>query len=348
MCCNGRREENIISFKFYFGKANIKKLTASLLSISIIAVLLTTIYLSLKTITVTIDGKSTQYRTFKATVDKFLEEENIALGPKDKIEPALDSSLSRNSNINIKRAFNVKVKVDGKDLDILTSEEDVASVLKTENITLRDKDKISPSIDSKLSKNMTIEITRVDVKTIAESKPIDFNTVVKSDNNLANTVRKTVQEGQQGEKKINIEVTYENGKEIARKILEEIVVKKPKDKIIVAGTLPVLPISRGGDAIPYTKVFTARATAYSPVGGAKSAHTASGRKAVRNPNGYSTIAVDPSIIPYGTKLYVQGYGFAIAADCGSAIKGNKIDVFFDTKAEALKWAVKYVKVYVLK
>lgn len=147
---------------------------------------------------------------------------------------------------------------------------------------------------------------------------------------------------------MNIEVTYENGKEVSRKILEEIIVKKPQDKIIVAGALPALTISRGGNAIPYTNVFTAKATAYSPTGGAISAYTASGRKAVRNPNGYSTIAVDPNIIPYGTKLYVENYGFAIAADCGSAIKGNKIDVFFNTKSEALKWAVKYVKVYVLK
>lgn len=325
-----------------------KKLTASLLSISIIAVLMTVIYLNLKTVTIVIDGKQAQYKTFKATVDKVLEEEDIVLGPKDIIEPSLNSKVSRNSTINIKRAFNVNLKVDGKDLNILTSHGDVASVLKAEGVTLRDEDKITPSLDSKLSKDMKIEIVRVDVKTISESKAIDFKTVVKSDSNLANTVRKTVQEGQQGEKEINTEITYENGKEVARKLLEEVVVKKPKDKIIVAGTLPVLPISRGGSAIPYKKVFTARATAYSPIGGATSARTASGRKAVRNPNGYSTIAVDPSVIPYGTKLFVQNYGFAVAADCGSAIKGNTIDVFFHTRAEALKWAVKYVKVYVLK
>lgn len=270
------------------------------------------------------------------------------LGPKDKIEPALGSKVVKNSSIKIKRAFNVQVAVDGNEHEVLTADDDVASVLKSEEVTLGELDKISPSIDAKLVPNMNIEIIRVDTKILSESKPIDFKTVVKSDNNLAKTVRKTVQEGEKGEKQINTHVTYEDGKEVARKVVEETIVKKPKDKIIVAGTLPVLPINRGGNAIPYTKVFKAKATAYSPLGGATSAHTASGRKAVRNPDGYSTIAVDPGAIPYGTKLYVQGYGFAIAADCGSAIKGNKIDVYFNTRAEALRWAVKHVNVYILK
>jgi uncharacterized protein YabE (DUF348 family) len=309
---------------------------------------LAVIYSNFKTVTIVIDGKSTQYKTFKNTVNKVLQEENIVLGPKDKVKPSLNSKISKNSTINIKRAFNVNLLADGKNLNILTAEENVASMLKAEGIALREKDKITPPIDTKIEKNMKIEIIRVDVKTLSESKNIDFNTVIKTDNNLVNTVRKTIQEGKPGEKKVNIEVTYENGKEVSRKILEEIIVKKPQDKIIVAGALPALTISRGGNAIPYTNVFTAKATAYSPTGGAISAYTASGRKAVRNPNGYSTIAVDPNIIPYGTKLYVENYGFAIAADCGSAIKGNKIDVFFNTKSEALKWAVKYVKVYVLK
>ncbi|MCM8710218.1 ubiquitin-like domain-containing protein [Clostridium sp. SYSU_GA19001] len=306
------------------------------------------IYINLKTITITIDGNSTQIKTFKTTVQAALKEQNIQVGPKDKIEPNLNSKISNNSTINIIRAVNVLLSVDDKELNVLTSDENVASVLKAEGIVLREQDKISPSIDTKLSEGLKIKVTRVDTKTFTESQSISFKTIIKNDNNLANTVRKTTQEGQNGEKQIITDVTYENGKEVSRKVVSENIVKNPVDKIVVVGTLPVLPINRGGDPIPYTKVFKARATAYSPTGGATSAYTASGRKAVRNPDGYSTIAVDPSVIPYGTKLFVQGYGFAIAADTGSAIKGNTIDVFFDTKAEALRWAVKYVNVYVLK
>jgi len=60
------------------------------------------------------------------------------------------------------------------------------------------------------------------------------------------------------------------------------------------------------------------------------------------------IAVDPTVIPLGTKLYVEGYGFATAEDTGSMIKGNTIDVYFDSEAECYAWGIKYPKVYILK
>jgi len=66
----------------------------------------------------------------------------------------------------------------------------------------------------------------------------------------------------------------------------------------------------------------------------------------KNPN-KKVIAVDPTVIPLGSNVYVEGYGYAVAGDIGSAIKGNTIDVFFPTKKEALKWGRKSVKVQVL-
>ena len=75
--------------------------------------------------------------------------------------------------------------------------------------------------------------------------------------------------------------------------------------------------------------------------------TASGLKPVRNPNGVSTIAVDPNVIPLGTKVYVSGYGVAIAADTGGAIKGNIIDVFLNTHEECMSWGRREVTVQIL-
>lgn len=60
------------------------------------------------------------------------------------------------------------------------------------------------------------------------------------------------------------------------------------------------------------------------------------------------VAVDPNVIPMGTKLYVDGYGEAIAADQGGAIKGNRIDLFFDSKSEANNWGMRTVKVTIIK
>ena len=85
-------------------------------------------------------------------------------------------------------------------------------------------------------------------------------------------------------------------------------------------------------------------TAYTSGGQGK---TASGRTVERNPNGLSTVSVDPSVFPFGTIFYVEGYGYAIAADTGSAIKGNKIDLYFDSSSECYNWGRKAVKVTVL-
>ena len=101
------------------------------------------------------------------------------------------------------------------------------------------------------------------------------------------------------------------------------------------------------DAIPNdvsnsTNYFIIESTAYS-MGG----FTSSGSRTNRDPNGYSTIAVDPRVIPMGSKVYVEGYGYAIASDTGSAIKGNIIDVFFNTEAEALNWGRRNVKIRII-
>lgn len=84
------------------------------------------------------------------------------------------------------------------------------------------------------------------------------------------------------------------------------------------------------------------ATAYSGGG-----TTASGLQCVRKPDGISTVAVDPNVIPLGTFMYIDGYGYAIAADTGGAIKGNKIDIYYDYEQECNNWGVQNVKVTIL-
>ena len=102
-------------------------------------------------------------------------------------------------------------------------------------------------------------------------------------------------------------------------------------------------ITVGSNKISYSSVITVQATAYSIDG-----ITASGNPTKRDPGGYSTIAVDPTVIPLGTKVYVEGYGLAIADDTGSAIRGNIIDVFLLTVQEAMNWGRKKgVRVYII-
>ncbi|MFR4492602.1 MAG: 3D domain-containing protein, partial [Clostridium perfringens] len=130
-------------------------------------------------------------------------------------------------------------------------------------------------------------------------------------------------------------------------VIQELVVKEPVNKEVVKGTKETQTLSRGGESINFKKKLSVKSTAYNHPLGSAEAYTASGMHVLRDPNGYSTIAVDPSVIPLGTKLYVEGYGYAIAADTGGAIKGNRVDLFFNTEAEASNWGVRNLDVYIL-
>ena len=121
------------------------------------------------------------------------------------------------------------------------------------------------------------------------------------------------------------------------------------------GTLNTYTPSRGSKVI-YTNALRLRATAYtadyastgkSP-GDSGFGVTASGTVAKRNGSSYSSVAVDPRVIPLGTKLYIEGYGYAIAEDTGGAIKGNSIDLFYNSSSEVDNWGVRWVNVYVVK
>ncbi|HEL8591961.1 TPA: resuscitation-promoting factor [Listeria monocytogenes] len=93
-----------------------------------------------------------------------------------------------------------------------------------------------------------------------------------------------------------------------------------------------------------SKELTVTATAYSKAEPGMGHMTATGIDLNDNSR---VIAVDPSVIPLGSKVYVEGYGQAIAADTGGAIKGNKIDVHLNSVQEANNWGVKQVKVQIL-
>lgn len=314
-----------------------------------------------KNITVVIDGKSTNLVTYQKTFGSALKKSGISIDVKDKINKDLNSEIQNNGVITITRAVNVKVFVDNKEFNVKSAEKDVALMLNAQKIVISPTDKISPSKETKLSSGLGITVTRVNSKTIKQSKPIDFKTVIKKNNSILLSKRTVSQNGVKGVKNITLNVTYEDGKEVTRQVVKETLVKQPKDKIIVQGTMPVVSFSRGSttsredkraNVTPISsdtsgKTFSVKTTAYSASGGINNTYTASGRKAVRNPNGYSTVAVDPRVIPLGTKLYIEGYGNAIAADTGSAIKGNFIDLYFNTNGEACSWGVRYLTVHIL-
>jgi 3D (Asp-Asp-Asp) domain-containing protein len=124
---------------------------------------------------------------------------------------------------------------------------------------------------------------------------------------------------------------------------------KPKQILKISGTATKAAAKttvKKAAATAY-KTITVKAYAYTVNCKGCSGITAIGLNLKKNPS-IKAIAVDPKVIPLGSKVYVEGYGYAIAADKGKSIKGNKIDVFMPTKEKAIQWGVKTVKVKIYK
>ncbi len=173
------------------------------------------------------------------------------------------------------------------------------------------------------------EPTAAGARSITQREPIPFSTVRKANAQLRSGSSRTVQNGVNGEKEVVFKVTTRmDGVELHRDKVAERIVKKPVTEVIQEGQRGSLP-SRG--YFSGRRMLTMIPTTYNPYhcGGDGRGITATGLKAR-----YGVVAVDPRFIPLGTRLYVDGYGYAIAADTGGAIKGNRIDLCVDSKHQA--------------
>lgn len=236
-----------------------------------------------------------------------------------------------------------------------TSCKTVKELLSDLKIKVDDDDIVIPDLDTELKSEGKISIIKVDVKVIEKEVEAPFKTIKKKNKELTHKQSKILVQGVNGKNKVKCKEYYAGDKLIKEEVIHVETIVKPIDQVFEEGTKDVFTNDRGD--------FTARkaikmvATAYEA--GPRSTGkrpgdkgygiTASGARAKRG-----TVAVDPRVIPLGTKLYIKSltpgvpdYGFAIAQDTGGAIKGNKIDLFMDTVWECLQFGRRPVMVYIL-
>jgi len=286
------------------------------------------------------------YWTAADTVKDFLKEQNIVLNEHDQLNLNPDAKLKKEMKIAIQRAFPLKLVVGGKKQDVWSTSTTVADFLSQQGITLNKLDRVEPELKQTVTKNAVINVIRVEKVTDVVEEPINYAVITKNDSNLEKGKQKVVNEGQEGLLSKRYEVVLENGKEVSRKLVSEKKMKEKQDKVVAMGTkVLVAQVSRGSSE-PAGKEIYVSSTAYTANCNGCSGYTATGMNLRANPNA-KVIAVDPRVIPLGTKVYVEGYGYAIAADTGSAIKGFKIDVFFPSKSDAFRWGSKRVKIKIL-
>ncbi|GAB6259646.1 MULTISPECIES: ubiquitin-like domain-containing protein [Peribacillus] len=295
------------------------------------------------------DGKTEEVWSTAETVDDLLKDQDLSVKEQDKITPSKNTKLKANMEVAIDKAFSLKLVVGGNEKQVWSTSTTVADFLKQQGVKLNDLDRVEPELTEKVEAENTVNVVRIEKVTDVVEEPVDFAVITKKDDSLSKGKEKIVKEGKDGLISKKYEVVKENGKEVKRELLSERVVNKKQDKVVTVGTrTTVAQASRGVTNVSSSsgKEIYVSSTAYTASCKGCSGVTSTGVDLKSNP-GAKIIAVDPSVIPLGSKVYVDGYGYAVAADKGGAIKGNRIDVFFSSKNDAYRWGVKRVKVRVL-
>lgn len=347
--------KNLCSNFFNLTRAKVKKIhifVSLVLVLSTFCGTLTAFAEGLYQVRVVIDGKWHIYNTMDMKVSEFFEKENIKIGEKDIVDTNLNKIIDRDITININRAETVKFVIDGKkEVQFLTNNTRVGVVLKEFCDETGNKVYLAEgqSSASNIINDMTIKVLsfKEEIKTTKEEIPFQTKTIENP--NLPEGKVNVKTKGQNGIKEIKIKEIYKENKLQSKETIEEKIVKQPVTEVIEKGTKKNTIKTEKGIFVIDQKI-NMKSTAYTAgpestgkrPGDRGYGITASGMKAQKG-----VVAVDTRIIPFGTKLYIEGYGYAVAGDTGSAIKGNKIDVFFDSYNDAIQYGVKNVNVYIL-
>ncbi len=292
-----------------------------------------------------------QFYTNKKTVDEFLDENDIELKDNQSVVYDYADNIVDGSTIIIDEAITIDLNIDNRITPYKTTKgAEVKDIIK--DLSLRDGVDyyyIDGDSSDKLEEGKQISLLSRSDETFKTTEVVPFKTVYKDTTDLAEGVTEVVSEGVDGEKVVSVKVVFYGGEEYLRKTISEVVTLAPVDKVVKRGVAKSVKTSQGD--LKYSKVINMSASAYTAgpestgknPGDAGYGITATGAKARRG-----VVAVDPNVIPLGTKLYVEGYGVCVAADTGGAIKGNKIDLCYDSLSDALQFGRRNVKVYVLK
>lgn len=290
-------------------------------------------------------GNPVTFVTTAKDLGAALQAQGIQLNAKDQVTPELSTSLKgkKELTVEVKKALSATIQVDGKTIETVTQAVTVADLLKEAAVELGPKDALSVDPSAPVTPGISVKVVRKTQQTKVVREEIPFDIERENDRTMMVGESKVVQEGVPGVKEVQQVTYFEDGKEVASEVIGETVVSEPVNQVLAVGTGGV--VSRGGQSYRYTRELTLSATGYTagkesnPDG---NGYTYTGMRAVRG-----VVAVDPKVIPLYTRLYIEGYGPAIAGDIGGAIKGNRIDLCFDTLQEALDWGWRDVTVYVL-
>lgn len=293
-----------------------------------------------KNITVSVDGQNRVIKTHQTTAYGAIREAGISMNDKDSYT-LTTKELEEGTVITVIRAFPVAVTMNGETKTVMTTAM-TAQALANELGYKQPSYEVVGDSKEVLKKGASISIAKVTQRvTQTVTKQVDIQTVREPDDKMVRGEQELVQSGTPGMATVKEEVIYENGKAVKTNVIESTETVKMVPRIVKEGTREnTVSTSRG--VMRYARVITMHASAYIATDGNGDGITATGIPATRG-----VVAVDPDVIPLGTRLFIPGYGMAIAADTGGAIVGNRIDLVMDSYGEAMNFGRQSVDVYVL-
>lgn len=300
-------------------------------------------------VTFDLDGTTTAETSSAATVADFLRAHGITAGPNDYVDPAVDVPLSDGLAIAYRPAVAVTIQTKHGRVAVTSSAVDVGELLDDQHVSIGPNDDVSPALADPLPAGGVVRVSHVLTWTRVDHDRIAIQTVHRLDFRMEPGSSKTIAKGAPGERSLTIRFTQRDGGRVERTVVSSRVTRKPRKRIVADGVGEYEAFERfAAHGVAKTE-FMARdamlmvATAYTAECAGCSGMTAIGRRA-----GHGIVAVDPRVIPLGTRLFIPGYGVAVAGDTGGAIRGHRIDLGFDSQRDALLFGRREITVYQLK
>ncbi len=295
-----------------------------------------------KHVTVVVDDSlavtETEYETTAKRVDSFLENHGIAFNwNRDLIDAEYYDAITDDMVIHITREFSVQLTADGKTAELVLLPTTVEEVLDQQGILLDSDDIVEPALDTQLKEGDHIVVKRV-MKVLEKEEDItDYKTIYQADSSITIGDVQVTQKGRTGKVEKTYKVTYVDGEPTEKELVSKKTLKKKKDKIISYGTKIDFSKPAG---LKYEKKYDhVRAVSYYFSGSRKGSYGL--------PCEFGTVAVDEELIPLGSLLYIEGYGYAVANDVGTSVKGKTVDLYMEKYEQCLLWGARWTTVYVI-
>lgn len=290
------------------------------------------------------------------TVSEVLSKAGIAYDSEDEVIPSPETKVSAELSITVLNRYHVSVMADGKTSEAVVGAGPVSQALSEAGVSLNPEDQVSVSADADVADGMRIQVTRVSYQKVTKTEPVAYSTVTKKDSTMLAGTKKVATSGKNGVRETVVSEKLVDGQVAESKVVQSSVVSDPVDQVTLVGTRKVVKgkaavgsdgtlVDQNGNTVRYRKVVSGRCSAYTGGG-----YTSTGKKAA-----FGLVAVNPNVIPYGSRLYICSpdgkfvYGYAVAADTGGAAKRGAIiaDLYYDTYNQCVRVGSRTMNVYIL-